>query len=159
MANINERSAFIEESGLLFEAIGMTRMAGRILGYLMVTDKEMVSFDELTQVLQASKSSISTNVKSCIIVGFVKPVTTPGDRKTYYMLSPDISWVDLFEKRTQQLVLFSNLLRKGMQLRTNSKDKPSQWLTNALEFYEWILEHFPKVLAQWAEYKKQNNPN
>jgi DNA-binding transcriptional regulator GbsR (MarR family) len=47
----------------------------------MITDKEMVSFDELTQALQASKSAISANVKRLISLGFNKPVTLPDDRK------------------------------------------------------------------------------
>jgi DNA-binding transcriptional regulator GbsR (MarR family) len=154
MPNINERSAFVEESGLLFESMGMTRMAGRIIGYLMVSDKEMVSFDELTHVLRASKSSISTSVKQCINVRFVKPVTTPGDRKTYYMLSPDISWVEIFHRRTQQLIEMLRMLDKGLNLRSNQKDKVSEWIVNAQDFYEWVLDKFTTLLSEWEEHKK-----
>lgn len=154
MPNINERSAFVEESGLLFESMGMTRMAGRIIGYLMVSDKEMVSFDELTQVLRASKSSISTSVKLCVNVRFVKPITAPGDRKTYYMLSPDVSWVEIFRRRTEQLIEMQKLLDKGLNLRSNQKDKVSEWIVNARDFYEWVLDKFTTLLSQWEEHKK-----
>lgn len=154
MSIVNERSAYIEETGLFFETLGLTRMAGRILGYLMVSDKEMASFEELTQVLQASKSSISTNVKACVNTGFIKPVTHPGDRKTYYMLSPDVSWVDLFRKRTEQLKYLKRLFDTGLSLRTNKKDSTSHWLNNAVEFYEWIIAEFPGVLDKWEKYKK-----
>ncbi len=154
MLKINERSAFIEETGLLFENFGMTRMAGRILGYLMVTDKEMVSFDELTHVLQASKSSISTNVKALTFTHFIKPITTPGDRKTYYMLSPDVSWVEMYRTRMQQLDLMVKVFEKGLGLRTNSKDKSSQWLQNGIDFYSWVLKEFPHVLDKWEEHVK-----
>jgi DNA-binding transcriptional regulator GbsR (MarR family) len=154
MPNINERSSFVEDTGLLLESMGMTRMAGRIMGHLMVTDKEMVSFDELTQVLQASKSSISTNVKALINVSFIKPVTTPGDRKTYYMLSPDISWVEMFQRRHQQLIAMVNLFERGSKLRANTKDRTSQWIENAIDFYQWFIQRFPEIFLEWQEYKK-----
>lgn len=153
MPNINERSAFVEESGIFFENLGMTRMAGRIIGYLMVTDKEMVSFDELTQVLKASKSSISTSVKLCVNVHFVKPVTIPGERKTYYMLEPEISWVEIFQRRMEQLNAMHKLLQKGFNLRANQNDKPSEWIKEARDFYGWVLNEFPELLKKWDEHK------
>ncbi len=153
MSQYNERTSFIEETGLLFENLGTTRMAGRILGYLMITDKEMVSFDELCQVLQASKSSISTNIKSLITLHYVKPITLPGDRKTYYMLSPDLDWVESLMKRVELLKVMNKLFRKGLDLRVNKKDKASEWLRMSVEFYEWVVEEYPKFLARWEKKK------
>ena len=153
MPDINERSAFVEESGIFFENLGMTRMAGRIIGYLMVTDKEMVSFDELTQVLKASKSSISTSVKLCINVHFVKPLTIPGKRKTYFMLAPEISWVEIFQRRMEQLNAMHKLLQKGLNLRANQNDKPAEWIIEARDFYGWVLKEFPELLNKWEEHK------
>jgi DNA-binding transcriptional regulator GbsR (MarR family) len=154
MSVINQRNTFIEESGILFETMGMTRMAGRIMGYLMITDKDMASFEELTQVLQASKSSISTNVKACTLVGFIKPITQPGDRKTYYMLSPDISWSDLFRKKAEQLTVLNKMFIKGLELRSNTKDKTSKWLVKAREFNEWVEKEYPSLMDKWDEHVK-----
>ncbi len=154
MPTINERSTFIEETGIFFESLGMTRMAGRILGFLMVSDKERVSFEELTQVLQASKSSISTNVKSLIQVKFIKPITEPGDRKTYYTLSHDISWSEIFKQRMHELNLLISIFNKALNLRTNQKDTPAQWLNNAMEFYEWVGNEFPILMKKWEEHQK-----
>ena len=157
MPVINDRSKFIEETGIFFESLGMTRMAGRILGFLMVSDKERVSFEELTQVLQASKSSISTNVKSLIVVKFIKPITVPGDRKTYYTLSHDISWSEIFKQRMHELNHLTSLFNKALNLRTNKSDNPSQWLSNAMEFYEWMASEFPKLMEKWEEYQKNKS--
>ena len=149
MAPYNERTQFIEETGLLFEQFGLTRMAGRILGYLMVSDKEMVSFDELTQVLQASKSSISSNLKSLTAVSFIKPVSQPGDRKTYYMLYPDMSWPNMLLKRMEELRILSQLFDKAINLRANKTDRSSKWLLNAHDFYEWLIGEFKSVIQKW----------
>ncbi len=151
MSQTNERVNFIEETGLLFENLGTTRMAGRILGYLMVSDKEMVSFDELCQVLQASKSSISTNIKALVTLHFVKPHTLSGDRKTYYMLSPELNWVEYLMKRIELLKIMKKLFNKGLELRVNKQDKPAQWLRMSIDFYDWVVREYPKFLKQWEE--------
>jgi DNA-binding transcriptional regulator GbsR (MarR family) len=156
MSTQNVKSQFIEETGLVYERMGLTRMAGRIHGYLMVTDKEPVSFDELAQVLQASKSAISTNVRALINIKFIKPVTLPGDRKTYYSLSPDIPWSELLREKMQELVAVRKHFDKGLELRMNKSDKQSLWLANASEFYGWMSEEFPLILDRWEEHKQNH---
>ncbi len=155
MAQYNERTNFIEETGMLFENLGTTRMSGRILGYLMITDKEVVSFDELCQVLQASKSSISTNIKNLVTLHYVKPLTLPGDRKTYYMLSPELDWVDALMRRVELLKVMNNLFHKALDLRVNKNDKASEWLKMTVEFYEWVTTEYPKFLQRWDKEKRQ----
>ncbi len=151
MSHYNERAKFIEETGILFEEMGLTRMSGRILGYLMISDKEEVSFDEMTKVLQASKSSISTNLKALTQIEFIKPVSKPGDRKTYYMLTPDMDWSGLFEKRLSTIRQLTNLFEKGLELRVNKKDTPAEWLASAKEFHEWLNQEFPEMLKRRKE--------
>ena len=152
----SEKERFIEDNGLLFEKLGVTRMSGRILGYLMVADKEKVSFNELTEVLKASKSSISTNLKMLLQIGFVKPLTLPGERKTYYMLSPDMDWQAYFSERLEMIKAMNNMFSKGLQLRTGKKDNAAQWLRKATEFYGFIIKEFPAMLKRWEE--GQNKP-
>ncbi len=151
MSQYNERANFIEENGLLYEKLGMTRMAGRILGYLMVSDKEMVSFDELTRVLQASKSSISTNIKSLIHINFVKPVSRPGDRKTYYMLAPDIDWKAYYDQKLVGIRHMNDLFGKALNLRVDKDDLTSRWIRNTKSFYDWLIAELPKLMERWKE--------
>ena len=159
MPQYSERAEFIEETGLLFENMGMTRMAGRILGYLMVSDKEMVSFDEITKVLQASKSSISTNLKALIQIHFVKPVSKPGDRKTYYMLAPDIDWKEYYDQKLISIKYLKQLFEKALELRVSKEDETSLWLNNAIDFYGWLVKELPALMVRWKEEKKAREGN
>ena len=52
----------VERFGLRFEEDGLPRIAGRMLGLLMVS-AEPRSLDELAEELQASKTSASTNAR------------------------------------------------------------------------------------------------
>ncbi len=157
MPPFNERSSFIEETGLTFEKLGLTRMAGRILGYLMVSDKDMVCFDELTQVLQASKSSISTNLKTLMQIEYIKPHSLPGDRKTYYMLSPEMDWVDNMMTRVSVLISLNQLMKKGLELRVNQNDNPSRWLKSSVNFFDWIKEEYPRFLRRYNKQESKTN--
>lgn len=164
MTDIEKRAAYIEEVGLFFESLGLTRMAGRIHGYLMVNEKEMVCFDELVESLQASKSTISTNLKSLQQIRFIKAVTLLGDRKTYYSLSPDLDWVEYFEQRVKAMDTMIKIFSRGLEFRSNKDDKPSKWLTQTLEFYEWLADEISTMLKSWEAHRshkaiKKNKKN
>ena len=45
----DEEQRFVEEVGIVFEQTGLPRMAGRILGWLLISDPPHQSTDQLTQ--------------------------------------------------------------------------------------------------------------
>lgn len=77
---------FIERTGLFFERDGFPRIAGRVLGYLLLSP-EPASLDELANALQVSKSSVSTDARLLQRMGKVERVTVPGDRRDYYRIA------------------------------------------------------------------------
>lgn len=156
MTDADKRTEYIEEVGLFFETLGLTRMAGRIHGYIMVNEKEIVGFDELVGSLQASKSSISTNLKSLQQIQFIKAITLPGDRKTYYCLSPELSWSNYFDQRIRAIDAMINLFSRGLNFRENKQDKSSIWLTQTLEFYEWLTGEVSYMLKSWEAHRSKN---
>ncbi len=143
------KAKFVEEAGLLMESFGMTRMSGRILGAILVSDNEKISFFELVEWIRASKSSISTNIRLLIRIGFVKMVTIPADRKTYYILNDEINWGDLLSNRMKMLTLFKILLRKAWDLRVDKNDRTSNWTRNAIGFYEWTEKAMTEMIDKY----------
>jgi DNA-binding transcriptional regulator GbsR (MarR family) len=86
-------SRFVERLGLQVEAEGFPRIAGRMIGYLLLQD-EPSSLDELAEKLQVSKASVSTNARALERLGYVERHSVPGDRRDYYMIV-DEPWVQL----------------------------------------------------------------
>ena len=150
------KESFIEESAILFESLGLTRMSGRIIGYLLVMEEEIISFNDLTMALKASKSSISTNLHMLMNANFIMMKTIPGDRKTYYSLKHDVEWTDIMAKELKSLKIFRMLLNKAYTLRENKKDKTSLWTQSAIKFYEWISK---EMIILLDKYKSMNNKN
>lgn len=148
-----EKLKYIEEAGIAFELFGMTRMAGRILGYLIVSDKEEVSFNELKEVLNASKGSISGTTKQLLNVGFIEPVSLPGDRKTYYRIS-EMEVGSILRRRIQLFLKFADVLDKGRNLK-NKEDRVSEWTLEVSSFYKWLGDEIELVLQKWEREKEK----
>jgi DNA-binding transcriptional regulator GbsR (MarR family) len=80
---------FVEQMGGYFESNGLTRLAGRLLGWLLVCRPERQSAEDLAAALDASSGGISTNVRTLIQFGYVERLALAGDRRTYYRLRPN----------------------------------------------------------------------
>lgn len=147
-----EKLNYIEEAGITFELFGMTRMAGRILGFLIICDKDAVSFNELKEVLNASKGSISGTTKQLINVGFVEPVSLPGDRKTYYRIS-NLKVGSILRARIQLFLKFADVLDRGRNLK-EKEDRVSEWSREVSAFYRWLGDEIDEVLQKWEDEKE-----
>ena len=78
---------FVERMGLITQADGLPRIAGRIMG-LMVVHGGPFGFTELAERLSVSRASISTNTRLLEDLGIIERTATPGDRQDYFRLSP-----------------------------------------------------------------------
>ena len=78
---------FIERMGLMTEADGLPRIAGRIFGYLLITPGEC-SLDDLASALAVSRASVSNDARRLAEIGLLERHSHPGDRRDYYAVSP-----------------------------------------------------------------------
>ena len=99
---------FVEQAGLLFEGLGVPRMAGRILGWLLICDPPYQSMGDLVEALQASKSSISTMLRLLAQSGLIERTSLPGQRRDQFVLHSSM-WHNLFRARMAQHTAFRTL--------------------------------------------------
>jgi DNA-binding MarR family transcriptional regulator len=144
---------FIEESGLVLEKLGMTRMAGRVFGYLMICDEDQVSFDDIRETLNASKGSISATTKQLVYSRLVEQVSIPGDRKTYFRISRKKAG-GMLKERMKLFTVFSELLTKGLILKQRD-DEISDWLLEVSTFYRWVGAEFDQIIDKWEANKAE----
>lgn len=93
---------FIERLGLISQADGLPRIAGRILAVLVLHD-EAFSFSQLSDKLQVSRASISTNTRLLESLSVIERTTKPGERQDYFRLrkNPYLSLVQSWQTRLQ----------------------------------------------------------
>ncbi len=77
------RDQFIEQMGLMMQAEGQPRIAGQILGYLIV-EGEARTLNQMTEALKISKASASTNARMLADRGTVQRVSPVGTRQDAY---------------------------------------------------------------------------
>lgn len=136
----------------MFEQFGMARMVGRVFGYLLICDEDAVSFDQIREVLDASKGSISSTTKQLVQIGFIETVSLPGDRKTYFKVT-DIELGKMLSQRMKFFEKFSEVLGKGRKLK-NREDEVSDWLRDASFFYSWIGDEIEQTIQKWHREKE-----
>src|SRR2546423_1635206 len=77
-------STFVEEMGRFLGSIGMTPMAGRMWGYLLICDPPEQTAGQLADALQASRGAISGTARLLAGPGLIRRTTRPGDRREYF---------------------------------------------------------------------------
>lgn len=95
----------VEQFGRHFDKEGFQPIAGRILGLLLVMDKELYTFDEIIDELQISKSSASNALRNLEIRGDIEYITLPGDRKRYFRFRKQNAGaiIEVMEKKLNNL--------------------------------------------------------
>src|SRR5690606_38581826 len=83
--NNDAAAQFVERIGHIIEQDGLTRIAGRIFGHLLLSS-EAQSLEDLAKAVRASKGSISQETRLLERLGALERVTRAGDRRVYYRI-------------------------------------------------------------------------
>jgi hypothetical protein len=81
-------SDFVEEMGQFLASVGMTRMAGRMWGWLLICDPPEQTAADLAEALQASRGAISGTARLLTTSGLIRRSTRGGERREYFSVPP-----------------------------------------------------------------------
>ncbi len=82
-------SRFVEEMGSYLGALGMTPMAGRMWGWLLICDPPEQTAADMADALQASRGAISGTARILASAGMIRRTTRRGDRREYFSAPPE----------------------------------------------------------------------
>jgi DNA-binding transcriptional regulator GbsR (MarR family) len=85
-----EQIQFVERVALMYERNGIPRIAGRILGWLLICDPPAQTAAELAAALHVSKGSISTMTRLLLSLGLIEHTSVRGDRRDYFHIPPHL---------------------------------------------------------------------
>ncbi len=147
---------FIEEFGVLIEQWGFPRMAGRILGWLMVCDPQHQSAAQLSEVLGASKGSISTSTRLLMASGLVERVGMPGERVSYYRMVAD-PVNPIMRLEMADAIALRRLMERGLEILSGVGPKVKNRLELLRELMKFRERELPKLIERFrAEYDKES---
>jgi len=145
-----EEKNFVEEVGLVFEQTGMPRMAGRILGWLLISDPPHQSMDEVAEALMASKGSISTMTRLLIRIGLIERLSLPGVRHDYFRIRTG-AWHHLTKQSVEQITIVRQLAERGLKLMEGKSQLTRQWLEEMRDIYVFFEREYPALLERWEQ--------
>ena len=143
-----EEKHFVEDISLFFEQMGLPRMAGRILGVLLISDPPAQSINDLCEVLQASKSSISTNARLLTETGLIERVPSPVPRRVYFRFKPS-GWLVFMRQRMRLISEIHQIAERGLEMMRDRDPELRERLQEAHDVFSLYEEHFPVMLEHF----------
>jgi DNA-binding transcriptional regulator GbsR (MarR family) len=152
-----EEQKFVEEVGIVLEQTGLPRMAGRILGRLLISDPPHQSMKQLVTDLMASKGSVSTMTRLLIQIGLVERLSLPGVRGDYFRLRPD-AWQHMIRRGLEdEIRMVRQLAERGLELLADKTPLARKWLEEMRDVYAFLEREFPTLLQRWEEEHKRKS--
>ena len=151
-----EEKHFIEDVGLLFEESGHPRMAGRIIGCLLISDQPYLSSTELFEILQASKGSLSTMTRFLLQMGLIERVGLPGHRRDYFKIKSG-AWTQLVRHAVYELSALRKLAERGLELMEGQDSELKQRLEEARDLFSYMEREYPLLIERWEKGHKKGS--
>jgi predicted transcriptional regulator len=146
---VTDRHDFIERMGLTAENDGLSRIAGRLFGALLLAD-EPRSLDELAEQLDVSKASVSTEARRLLERGVAERIGKMGDRRDYYALTPDF-FGQIVRFRLNRWSALHRLIR-DMEADAGSEPRVVRERFAYIEdVHAFVLSRVEDALAEWSE--------
>ena len=150
MTNNTDRAIaeFVDQMGLILQAEGLPRIAGHIMG-LMVIHEGPFSLSQLAERLSVSRASISTNTRLLEDLEVIVRTAKPGDRQDYFKLSPQP-----YDRLLRGVV---RRMRRARDVVEGAQDALPEDMTDSQErlqeldaFYAALIESFKEVIDRRA---------
>lgn len=141
-----EKQDLVERLGVFMEQKEqIAPVAARILSYIVLTGKTGTTFDDLVNVLCASKSTISTHLNHLADLKRVVYFTKTGDRKKYYTINEG-SIIQNIDSMMDSWVVQKELHQeiKNYKHKINSQNEDGS-LKFDLEFHDDYIQFLEEV--------------
>lgn len=145
---------FVEEFALAYEAVGIPRIAGRILGWLMICDPPEQTASQLAATLGVSKASISTMTRLLTQMHLIEKVPKRGARSVFYRIRPGI-WTQRVRNGLASLVIYKQLAEKGLRLMENAPPERSERLLEMYQIYSFFEEELKGIFERLEKHHHQ----
>jgi DNA-binding transcriptional regulator GbsR (MarR family) len=142
-----QRTKLVDEIGAFFEAHGMSRIAGQLFAYLLMSDPPEQSFDDLCAATGASRGSVSTMTRVLVQLGMLERLPR-GGRKLAYRVHPD-AWTRLLEDDLRSATRLRELAGRGLRVTSRQRPEARKRLQEMQQFYEFLERQTERSLAAW----------
>lgn len=138
---------FVEQMGLILQAEGLPRIAGHIMG-LMIMHEGPFSLSQLAERLKVSRASISTNTRLLEDLEVIVRTAKPGDRQVYFTLSPR-PYARMLRGMIRRMRRARDVVETTQVALPEGMTDTHERLQELDEFYEVLIDMFADLIDRW----------
>lgn len=144
-----EQQQFIERVGLYFEQYHLSRIGGRLLGLLLLSERPL-GIEAMAATLGVSRASVSTNIRTTADLGLTERVGLPGDRRDYYQFSDD-AWERGMAVRIEGSRQLRRIAESGLAALGPGDLAAGTHLRDLVDFCDFTIEEMRATNVRWQE--------
>lgn len=141
---------YVEKWGISFEHLGATRMSGKILGWLLISDPPHQTAAQIADAIGASLASVSTATRTLTQAALIERIGIPGQRSAHFRISPGM-WAKLMRYRIGRIAQMRELAEEGLSLLPEGETDLGLRLRELRSYCTFVEREFPGLLARWEE--------
>lgn len=144
---------FVEDAGLFYERLGLSRTSGRVMGWLLTAGSSGADAPALTEALAVAKSSMSVGLRQLEQAGLIERFRVRGERRDRYRLAEDV-FARAFRAKMAEFEGFLALAEQGLRAVGDDPERRRR-LELMRDMYAFMIDRFPRLLDEWDELKEQ----
>lgn len=153
-----QKKQLIEEVGVLLEErANLSPLASRIYALLILSSYDGMSFEHIVNTMQASKSSVSSNLNVLLQLHYIEYYTKSGDRKRYFRTS-QFYIKNTMEQQVHLIEKELNIVKKiNLFNKENNPEKFKNEKSLGLLFEEHLEEQRSRINQKLKEIEAFQN--
>lgn len=138
----------IEKFGVFMERNGNSPAESRIIALLLVSDIPELTFEEIYQTLQISKSAASNSINRLLNLDQIDYITKPGDRKRYFRSTMPL-WEERFQRSFDRIFKMSELMQEVIDQKPKSDKEMKKNMQDFVHFMTFLQTELPLLYKKW----------
>lgn len=145
-----KQKELIESFGVIQEQMGLSPAAARINSLLTVADSSELTFDEIKNALNLSKSATSNALNYLLSLNRIGYKTKPGDRKRYFYSKLD-QWKVSFRENILGLNNYTQILGEIIKHHSVNNKEFYNKLKELNEFMDYFVSESINLIDKWEK--------
>jgi DNA-binding transcriptional regulator GbsR (MarR family) len=146
----DEESAFVEEMGQALAGYGMTPMAGRMWGWLLICEPPEQTASDLAAALGASRGSISGTARILASAGMIRRTTRRGDRREYFSVAPE-TFNEFLGSAGRVYRYFREIAERGLLAIEDRPDASKARLREFRDVFAFVEREVPLIIDRFLQ--------
>ncbi|SFZ93637.1 hypothetical protein SAMN05428642_103247 [Flaviramulus basaltis] len=146
----DKQKELVESFGVIQEQMGLSPASARVNSLLTIVDSSELSFDEIKDALNLSKSATSNAINYLLSLNRIGYKTKPGERKRYFYSKLD-QWKVSFKKDFLGLYNYTAMIDEIIKNRSNENQDFNNELKDLNEFMNYFISESINLIDNWKK--------